>query len=159
MLFKSNLININSSVAETVLLWTSRHLFHSCYIVISKGFRNTVLGICLVTKWCLTLYDPMDCILPNHSVHGILQARIQEWVAISFTRVFEPVSLYFLHWQADRFFITEPPGKPTWQQSHIASSHLLTSVNLQAESYKYWKQGKGRGKELYHDVEIFKRIS
>ena len=33
-----------------------------------------------------TLCNPMDCSLPGSSVHGILQARIQEWVAISFTR-------------------------------------------------------------------------
>ena len=30
---------------------------------------------------CLTLCDPMDCSLPGFSVHGILQARILEWVA------------------------------------------------------------------------------
>ena len=30
--------------------------------------------------------DPMDCSLPGSSVHGILQARILEWVAISFSR-------------------------------------------------------------------------
>ena len=29
---------------------------------------------------CLTLYDPMDCGPPGFSVHGILQARILEWV-------------------------------------------------------------------------------
>ena len=32
------------------------------------------------------LCDPMDCTLPGSSVHGILQARILEWVAISFSR-------------------------------------------------------------------------
>ena len=32
---------------------------------------------------CLTLCDPVDCSLPDSSVHGILQARILEWVAIS----------------------------------------------------------------------------
>ena len=34
----------------------------------------------------LTLCDPMDCSLPGSSVHRILQARILEWVAISFSR-------------------------------------------------------------------------
>ena len=33
-----------------------------------------------------TLCDPMDCSLPGSSVHGILQARILEWVAIPFSR-------------------------------------------------------------------------
>ena len=39
-----------------------------------------------VTQSCPTLCDPMDCNLPGSSVHGILQARILEWVAIFFSR-------------------------------------------------------------------------
>ena len=35
-----------------------------------------------------TLCNPVDCSLPGSSVHGILQARILEWVAISFSRGF-----------------------------------------------------------------------
>ena len=38
---------------------------------------------CSVTQSCLTLCDAMDCSLPGSSVHGILQARILEWVVIS----------------------------------------------------------------------------
>ena len=37
---------------------------------------------------CLTLCDPMDCSPPSFSVHGIFQARILEWVAISSSRGF-----------------------------------------------------------------------
>ena len=40
----------------------------------------------LVAQSCPTLCDPMDCSPPGSSVHGILQARILEWVAISFSR-------------------------------------------------------------------------
>ena len=39
-----------------------------------------------VTQLCPTLCNPMDCSLPGSSVHGIFQARILEWVAISFFR-------------------------------------------------------------------------
>ena len=39
-----------------------------------------------VAQSCLTLSDPMDCSLPGSSIHGIFQARILEWVAISFSR-------------------------------------------------------------------------
>ena len=39
---------------------------------------------------CLTLCDPMDSSPPGSSVHGILQARILEWVAISFSIHFPP---------------------------------------------------------------------
>ena len=37
-------------------------------------------------KSCLTLWCSMDCSLPGFSVHGVLQERILEWVAISFSR-------------------------------------------------------------------------
>ena len=40
----------------------------------------------LVAQSCPTLSDPRDWGLPDSSVHGILQARILEWVAISFSR-------------------------------------------------------------------------
>ena len=40
----------------------------------------------LVAQLCLTLCDTTDCSLPGSSVHGISQARILEWVAISFSR-------------------------------------------------------------------------
>ena len=39
--------------------------------------------VCSVTKLCLTLYDPVDYSPPGSSIHGISQARILEWVAIS----------------------------------------------------------------------------
>ena len=47
------------------------------------------VGVCvwvLVARSRPTLCDPMDCSLPGSSVHGILQARILEWVAIPFFR-------------------------------------------------------------------------
>ena len=34
-----------------------------------------------VAQSCLTLSDPMDCSPPGSSVHGVLQARVLEWVA------------------------------------------------------------------------------
>ena len=39
-----------------------------------------------VTQLCVTVCDPMDCSPPGSSVHGILQARILEWVAIAFSK-------------------------------------------------------------------------
>ena len=45
--------------------------------------QHQVKRVCvLVAELCLTLCDPVDCSLPGASVHGILQARILEWVAI-----------------------------------------------------------------------------
>ena len=39
-----------------------------------------------VAQSCLTVCNPVDCSLPCSSVHGIFQARVLEWVAISFSR-------------------------------------------------------------------------
>ena len=44
----------------------------------------------LVAKSCPTLCNLMNCSLPGSSVHGILQARIVEWLAISFSILFPP---------------------------------------------------------------------
>ena len=49
-------------------------------------FPNTPKKWSEVTQSCLTLCDPMDCSLPGSFVHGIFQARVLEWVAISFSR-------------------------------------------------------------------------
>ena len=44
------------------------------------------LPVCvLAAQLCPTLCDPVDCSLPGSTVHGILQARVLEWVAISFS--------------------------------------------------------------------------
>ena len=40
-----------------------------------------------VAQLCLTLCNPMDCSLPDSSVHGIFQARGLEWIAIAFSAV------------------------------------------------------------------------
>ena len=76
----------------------------------------------LLTQSGPTLCDPMDCSLPGSSVHGILQARILEWVAILFSRDppdpgSEPMSPAL---QANSL-PSEPPGK-----EHKAEKHLAT---------------------------------
>ena len=48
------------------------------------------------------LCNPMDYSLPGSSIHGISQARILEWIAISFSKGSSQGSnIHFLHWQAD----------------------------------------------------------
>ena len=47
---------------------------------------NSTVEYSEVAQSCLTLRDPVDCSPPGSSVHGILQARVLEWVAISFSR-------------------------------------------------------------------------
>ena len=51
---------------------------------------------CSVTHSCPTLCDPMNCSPPGASAHGIFQARILEWVAISFSKAKERYDQIFL---------------------------------------------------------------
>ena len=46
----------------------------------------TLIMLMPVAQWCPALCHPMDCSPPGSSVHGILQARKLEWVAISSSR-------------------------------------------------------------------------
>ena len=47
-----------------------------------------------VAQSCPTLSDPVDCSLPGSSAHGIIQARVLEWVAIAFsTRGFSSTAI------------------------------------------------------------------
>ena len=50
----------------------------------ASGMRGA--GACVHVQSSPTLCYPMDCSPPGSSVHGILQARVLEWVAISFSR-------------------------------------------------------------------------
>ena len=70
----------------------------------------------LAAKSYLNLCDSMDCSPPGFSIHGILQARIVEWVAMRCSGDLpdpgiEPVSPMSPA-SAGRFFSTRPPGKP-----------------------------------------------
>ena len=59
----------------------------------------------LVTQLCPTLCNPIDYSMPGSSVHGILQARILEWVTISYSRGSSPLgNQTWLSCIAGRFF-------------------------------------------------------
>ena len=73
-----------------------------CVCVCAKSFQS-----------CLAHCDPMDCSPPGSSAHEILQLRILEWVAISFSRGSSwPRDRTCLSCLAGRFLTAEPPGKP-----------------------------------------------
>ena len=61
-----------------------------------------------VAQSCLTLIDPMDCSLPDSSIHGIFQARVLEWGAIAF-------SGFRLEFSANRVHVI-PQGATWWQK-------------------------------------------
>ena len=74
-------------------LWTTidfffswpEHMWVHCRGPFYDGIAVCVCA-CSVAQPCLTLCNPRDCKSPGSSVHGIFQARILEWVAISFSR-------------------------------------------------------------------------
>ena len=79
------------------------------YFLFKKEQSNSVVYVsgCMHVQSHPTLCDHMDSSLPGSSLHGILQARILEWVAISYSRGSSPTQgsnpclLHLLHWQAD----------------------------------------------------------
>ena len=84
-----------------VLICNSANNFSSYHeLLITKSESESE-----VAQSCPTLCDPVDCSLPGFSIHGILQARILEWVTISFSRG------------------SSRPGDRTWV-SHIVGRHF-----------------------------------
>ena len=84
---------------------------------------------------CPTLCDPMDCSLPGSSLHGISQARILQWIAISSSRVSswprDQTCIIFNSCTTSGFFTAEPP----WRDSKM----LIKQTT--------WELGKEVGRE------------
>ena len=80
-----------------------------------------------VAQSCPTLCDPMDCSLPGFSLHGILQARVLEWVAFSFSRgSSQSRDQTQVSHTAGGFFTAEPQGKP--KNTGVGSLSLLQQI-------------------------------
>ena len=91
-------------------MWYCESLEH---VTVLATWGLPTFVVCLVVKSYLTLCNLMDYILPGSSVHGISQARILEWVAITFFRgSFQPRDRTQVSCIAGVFFTTKPPGKP-----------------------------------------------
>ena len=74
-------MNIISCTSLIMNIWVS-------FFFLSIAFVSHIIFdmVVLFAQSCLTLCNPIDCSLQGPSVHRILQARILEWVAISFSR-------------------------------------------------------------------------
>ena len=115
--------NFFTSIPTLVFLFGLENLHMYDIIVDAVDFTTekqyqrltAITRICvLVIPSCLTLCDPVDYSPPGSPVHGILQPRILEWVAISFSRgSSQPRDQTPVSHIADRFFLpSKPPGKP-----------------------------------------------
>ena len=87
---------------------------------------------CLVTESCLTLCNLMDCNPPHSSVHGIFQARILGWIAISSSREsFRPRDGTQVSYVAGRFFTIG------------ATREALLSITFSEKTASPWEDQKG----------------
>ena len=121
-IFVLDLASHSGSIGLTVGTFCSVYLF---WLVTSE-----------VTQSCPTLCDPMDCSLPGSSVHGIFQARVLEWAAISFSRG----SSQHRDWTwvsrivSRRFYPLSHQGSPYlfWGRSNKPRHHSLVA---------FWQKG------------------
>ena len=81
---------------------------------------NDLMRVCAkLLQSCLICCDHLDCSPPGSSVHGILQARILEWVAMPSSRGSSPTrDQTWVSCIAGRIFTTEPLGKHLMIRSH-----------------------------------------
>ena len=100
----NNCIVLLRSPITNCMRWQENYAFQQ-YTLKDLVLVNNDKSETEVAQLCLTLRDPIDYSLPGSSVHGILQARILEWVTISF-------SYYvYLTWTADSLEKTLMLGK------------------------------------------------
>ena len=91
-------------------------------------FTIKAICCCSVSQSCLTLCNPMDCSPPGSSVHGILQARILEWVAMpSSRRSSQPRDRTRVSSLQVDSLPSEPPGKPL---TRMVKLNRVLRVNL-----------------------------
>ena len=108
----------------------------------------------LITQWCPTLCDPMDCSPPGSSVKGILQARILKWVAISFSRG----SSWPRNWTqvsciAGRLFTDRVTGKPKVQCLKLSTQMWQFFSFLWRNLHMQFAGGKQHGFEFTTQLE------
>ena len=118
-------------------------LTRSCFSLVRRCevhyLVEDMAGMCVHVQSCPTLHDPMDCRPPDSAVYGILQARILEWVALSYARDLpdpgiQSMSSVFLHWQVDSLplhHLGSPTGwwspRNAWGRGCTAGKNLLSN--------------------------------
>ena len=133
---------------------------------IGAAFLHAIKVVVIHLLSCVQLFcDPMDYSLPGSSVHGISQARILEWVAISFSMGYSWSRDWTrVSWLAGGFFTTEPPRKPTiklirykfklkcykFRKLYVKSSH----GNHKGNSHRIYTTGNEKGIKIFHYKNI-----
>ena len=106
------------------------HTFYKHHLFLTPNFPFPMLS----GFSCVWLCSHMDCSPPGSSVHGILQARILEWVTISSSRgssrLGDQTHGSCTSCVAGRLFTTEPPGKPHPFLRGIRFFQLLKKITI-----------------------------
>ena len=126
-----SVVFLSSSILYCVCINHCRFLINC--VILSSNFIYTLVFIIKTFKVAqshLTLCNPIDCSLTGSSVHGILQAKILEWVAILFSRGSSwPRNWAWVSCTAGRFFTI-------WATRENLLSPTYTSANIW--SYLYY---------------------
>ena len=131
-----------------------KHLFFSVTssigLIITRSQKpSSCACVCvLVTQSCPTLCDPTTCSPPGFSVHGILQARILEWIVIPFSRgSSQPKDRTLVSCITGRFFTVRATGKsssclipPLYPYYYIVTKrlHLWASICILTHQKLYF---------------------
>ena len=107
-----------------------------------------------VAQSCPILCDPMDCSLPGSSVHGIFQARILEWVAISFSRgSSRPRDWTWVSRVVGRCFTVWATSEAHWEaQIKVTRSRIVQWLGLHTST------GGGKGSVVGQGTEISQTV-
>ena len=92
-------------------------------ILYTVVYNTYPFSVCLCVLSCVWLCDPMDCGPPGSSVHGISQARILEWVAISYSNI------WYVHISVQSLSRVRLFAAP-WIAARQASLSITNSQNL-----------------------------
>ena len=145
------------SVANVISL-----LLFGSWMINVPNYGQAVLLCSSVTKLSSTHCDPVDCSLPGSSVHGISQARILEWIAISsskgssqtWTEPASPVMATL----AGGFFTIEPLGK-SGQTYYSIIWNFQTEIEIHFWEVCIFNSGSRRGKPLQFLIYAYSHIT
>ena len=126
--------------------------------------QETSVRVCSVTQLCLILCKPMDCSSLSSSVCGILQARILEWVAISYSKGSsqprDPTCISCISWIGRRtfFFLPISYWEAHKERRKISNNLIYHLKDLIKEKKKKPKPRVRRKKEIVNIREEINKI-
>ena len=120
----------------------------------------------MLLQSCQAHWDPVDCSPPGSSVHGILQASILEWVAISYSRRSswprDWICTSYVSFTGSRFCSTSA-AKPICSPSVALKTILylqVTSLLLKGKLFKSWSyDSRGRSQWRERNLRCWRRSS